>query len=267
MVNFSTSSAIRGLSVLELLVEHRGGLQISDIALQLSLPLGATHRLLQALVEEGYVKRDEYSDRYQPSLKLGALGIRLIAGIDFAEAAQPILDELARQTGELVRLAMVDAGKMTWIAKAQGATGAIRCDPILGRDVPLHTTAMGKDWLANMPEEEAVALVLKNGFDSGLLGPNAVRTVDELRASIAESRAQGYSLNDQESELGLVAIGKVVFDRSQTPKVIGAISIAGPIFRVDRHSILKFAPLLKRAAEQLTQYQISGFTANTDVAE
>ena len=50
MANLSVSSVERGLAVLELLVDHDDGLQISSISQQLSLPLSATHRLLQALV-------------------------------------------------------------------------------------------------------------------------------------------------------------------------------------------------------------------------
>lgn len=164
MANFSVSSIERGLAILELLVDHDEGLQISAIAQRLALPLSATHRLLQALVNAHYVRQEALSERYVPTLKLGAMGLRLFSGTSVTEVAQPILDDLARQTGELVRLAVVEDSEMIWVAKAQGATGAIRCDPISGHHVPLHTTGMGKAWLASMAEDEAIARVEARGL-------------------------------------------------------------------------------------------------------
>ena len=253
MANLSVSSVERGLAILEVLVEHPEGLQISAIAQHLALPLSATHRLLQALTNSHYVKQDVFSDRYVLTLKLGSIGLRQLAGTYITEAAQPILDDLATKTGELVRLAVVEEDEMIWVAKSQGATSAIRCDPISGRHVPLHATAMGKAWLASMPEKEALAKVLERGFGCELLGPNAIRSVAQLRSEIRKTREQGFGLNDQESELGLSAIAMLIKDRSKANCVVGAVSIGGPIFRLDRERLVSFAPVLHGAIEQLEQ--------------
>lgn len=253
MANLSISSVERGLAILELLLDHAEGLPLSVIAQHLSLPLSATHRLLQALANSRYVRQDPFSDRYVLTLKLGSIGLRQLAGMNITEAAQPILDDLARQTGELVRLAVVEEDAMTWVAKSQGATGAIRCDPISGRHVPLHTTAMGKAWLASMPEKEAIAKVVACGFESELLGPNAVRTVAELRREIRITRAQGFGLNDQESELGLSAIAMLVKDPSKANRVVGAVSVGGPTFRLDHQRLVSFAAPLHEAIHQVEQ--------------
>ncbi len=149
MSNTSTSSAERCLAVLELLVEHDRGQEVSAIARRLSIPLSATHRLLQALINAGYARQDALSGLYRPTLKVGALGLRLLGDMQMTDVAQPLLEDLARQTGELVRLAVVEDEEMIWVSKAQGATSGIRCDSISGQHVPLHTTAMGKAWLAS----------------------------------------------------------------------------------------------------------------------
>lgn len=253
MANLSVSSVERGLAILELLVDHDDGLQISSISQQLSLPLSATHRLLQALVSAHYVRQEALTERYVPTLKLGAMGLRLLAGTSVTEVAQPILDDLAHQTGELVRLAVVEDSEMIWVAKAQGATGAIRCDPISGHHVPLHTTGMGKAWLASMPEAEAIAMVETRGFDCELLGPNAIRTIAELRQEIRKTRELGFAFNDQESELGLSAIAMLIKERSKADRVVGAVSIGGPSFRVDRERLLSFVEPLRTAIDQLEQ--------------
>ena len=253
MANLSVSSVERGLAILELLIENSEGLQISAISRHLSLPLSATHRLLQALINAHYVKQGVLSDRYVLTLKLGAIGLRQLAGMNVTEAAQPILDDLARKTGELVRLAVLEDSEMTRVANAQGATSSLRCDPISGRHVPLHTTGMGKALLASMPEKEAIAMVVARGFESELLGPNAIRTVAQLKREIRKTREMGFALNEQESELGLSAIAMLVKDRTKSNLVVGAVSIGGPTFRLDRERLNSFAEPLHAAISQLEQ--------------
>jgi DNA-binding IclR family transcriptional regulator len=254
MANISVSSVERGLAILELLVERSEGLQISEIAHHLSLPLSASHRLLQALVNTGYVRQDAPSGRYVLTLKLGAIGLRQLSEMTLARAAQPILDDLARETGELVRLAVVEGDEMTWTAEAQGATSTIRYHPPLsGHHVPLHTTGMGKAWLASMPEKEAIAKVVARGFDTALMGPNAIRAVPALRREIRKVRAMGFAFNDQESELGLSAIAMLIKDRGHANRVVGAISVAGPTFRLDREKLVSFADSLHLAVCRLEQ--------------
>lgn len=253
MSNTSVSSAERCLAILELLVDHSSGLQISAISQRLSVPLSATHRLLQTLINTHYVKQDSTSELYFPTLKVGAIGLRLLADMEVTEVAQPILDDLARKTGELVRLAVVEGTEMTWVSKAQGATSGIRCDPISGWPVPLHTTAMGKAWLASMPERDAIELVVARGFDSKLLGPKAISTVTNLKKEIRSTRQRGFGLNEQESELGLSAIAMLIHDRTNRSIVVGSVSIAGPSFRLDRERLVSFAEPLHSAIEQLEQ--------------
>ncbi len=253
MANMSASSVERGLAILELLIENGEGLPISAIARHLSLPLSATYRLLQALINARYVKQEPLSDRYLLTLKLGAIGLRQLAGMDVTEAAQPILDDLARRTGELVRLAVVEDDEMTWVAKSQGATSSIRCDAINGRHVPLHTTGMGKAWLASMPEKEAIAKVVARGFDHGLIGPNAIRNVAQLRREIRKTREAGFALNEQESELGVSGIAMLIKDRSKSNRVVGSVSIGGPTFRLGRERLISFAEPLHEAICELEQ--------------
>jgi DNA-binding IclR family transcriptional regulator len=254
MANISVSSVERGLAILELLIESGGGLQISEIALHLSLPLSATHRLLQALIGAHYVKQETLSDRYVLTLKLGAIGLRQLAGMTLAKAVQPILDDLAKKTCELVRFAVVEGDEMTWMAEAQGSTGTIRYHPpISSCHVPLHTTGMGKAWLANMPEKDAIEKVVARGFDTEPLGPNAIRTVASLRREMRKAREMGFAFNDQESELGLSAIAMLVGDRSKANHVVGAVSIAGPSFRLSREKLVSFAEPLRQVILQIEQ--------------
>jgi DNA-binding IclR family transcriptional regulator len=72
----------------------------------------------------------------------------------------------------------------------------------------------------------------------------------------------GFALNEQESELGLSAIAMVIRDRVEFNRVVGALSIAGPTFRVDRERLVSFAEILHEAVAELEQaWPIRAFTS------
>jgi len=253
MSNISASSADRGLAILELLVNEPSGLPMSIIAQRLKLPVSATHRLLSVLVARRYARQDPVSEAYHATMAVAALGVRLLAGSNFIEVCQPVLEEFASRTGELVRLSVLEGDHLIWVAKAQGARASIRYDPISGRDVPLHVTAMGKAWLATLPEDDAVRLVLDRGFGGDLIGPKATRTVEGLREQLRLTKDRGFALVEEEAEVGISGIATVVRDAlSPGRPVVGCVSVAGPTFRLDRERLVGFAQPLKDAAERLS---------------
>jgi IclR family transcriptional regulator, acetate operon repressor len=250
--NSSALSADRVLAILEMLVTVSEGVSLSRVAQELDLPLSATHRLLAVLVKRNYARQNPATEQYEPTLAVATLGIRLLANTRLSDVYQPILDELAEATGELVRLAVLDGEKLTWIARAQGTTSSIRYDPVSGHDVPLYATAMGKAWLATLPDAEALRIANAAGF-TGALGPNAVANTAQLAEHLGQTRERGYGLVSEEAEPGISAIAMVVRDGPGTSGVpVGCISIGGPSFRVSQDRLIGFVPKLRQAVDQLS---------------
>lgn len=273
MSGFSLNSAERCLAIVELLVDHPEGLPLTLISNSLELPASATHRLLTVLGTKGYVKQNPLSNHYAPTMAIAALGLRLLASYHVPDICQPVLEELAEQSGELVRLSFLEEGRLIWIAKAQGSKSSLRYDPIIGRDVPLHVTAMGKAFLASMTDAEATALVAKIGYEGDLIGPCALRTEAELLRELAMARTSGYGLVEEEAEAGVSAIAMVVHDGMHAGALtVAALSIAGPSFRVTHERLRGFVPFLKEATANLTRlwavhrYQSAQVTAKQRAA-
>ena len=244
--------AHRTLDILELLAGTPDGLALSAIAGALALPKSVAHRLLAGLAERGFVQQHPDTQHYALTLKLAALGFRHLAATRIEEVCQPVLNRLAADSGELARLAVVAGEKMTWVAKAQGALSGLRYDADAGRDVVLHATAVGKAWLASLPEETALAIVARTGFaEFPHLGPRAARTLGALRQQLRDTRKRGYGEAVEEGEPGVAAIAAAVraSDAPGAP-VVATLSIAGPLARMGaaRRMALR-APLLSAAAE------------------
>ncbi|HKX10388.1 MAG TPA: IclR family transcriptional regulator, partial [Stellaceae bacterium] len=197
----------RCLGLLEALTPEPEGLPLGDLADRLDLPKSATHRMLATLTQHGYVRQDPATQAYVLSLKLALLAFRYLDARRLPDAAQSVLDRLARETGEYCRLAVVEGEELVWIARAQGASQGLRYDPDMGQDVVLHATATGKAWLATLPEEEALRLVCARGFHAPPhAGKRVVAGVSGLRQHLAETRQRGYALAIEEGEVGIIAL-------------------------------------------------------------
>jgi DNA-binding IclR family transcriptional regulator len=245
----------RCLSVLETLADSPQGLSLGALAERLDLPKSAAHRLLQTLSTRGYVHQDPASQDYALSLKVAVLGFRYLDARHLPDVAQVALDRLARESGEYCRISVVDGENLVWLARAQGATQGLRYDPPMGRDVVLHATATGKAWLATLPEQDALRIVCARGFATPQgFGQRALKSVDELRRHLAETRRRGYALAVEEGEPGTVAIAAAfrAFPAPQAPAA-GTVSIAGPLVRLTKQRVGELAPLLLAASREITE--------------
>lgn len=234
--------AQRTLEIIELLADAPDGLALSAIGTQLNIPKSATHRLLAGLTARGFVRQVAATTHYTLTLKLAALGFRQLAATRIEEVCQPVLDLLATQSGELARLATVEGDGMTWVAKAQGALSGLRYDAHAGRDVVLHATAVGKIWLASLPEDVALAIIARAGFDhGGNLGPRAVTSLAAMRQHLRDTRKRGYGEAVDEGEPGVAAVAAAVYASSAAgAPVVATVSVAGPLarFNAARRAVL-----------------------------
>lgn len=242
----------RGLQIVELLAGKEAGIPLYQIADTLNMPRSAAHRLLAELIDAGFVHQKGELGNYALGLKLAALGLRHLAANDLVGVSKPILDQLAKHSRELVRLAVIDSdnASMVWAVTVQGAPSGLRYDPQAGATVTLSCSATGLAWVSFLPEQEALTLVLRQGIGSKKdFAPNAAETIDELRAVMAEVREQGYAIAYDMYTLGIGSVAAPVFNGDT---VTGSVSVAGPTVRLDRKRLHELSVPLKKATAELT---------------
>jgi IclR family transcriptional regulator, acetate operon repressor len=243
----------RALGVLELMTEAPGGLGVQALADEREIPVATMHRLLAELAQLGYVRKLREGQKYVLTTKLISLGFRCLSANSVADFAQPTLDNLAALSRELVRLAVVDDGRLTWVARAQGAGSGLRYDPDMGMDAKLFCTASGHAWLATLPEAEALNIVARQGFGNlADYGPNAPADSSALLACLKEVRSRGYARVIDSGAVGTAALA-VAIVRPADQVVVGTVSIAGPSARLDEQRMATLAPELRRAAEEMSE--------------
>ena len=241
----------RCLGALAFMAAEPRWLRLSLIAERLELSKGATHRMLAQLAQLGWVEQDQATDQYRLTMKLALLGQEYLQGTGVPSLVQPILDDVAANCRELVRVTVVDGGGLAWLASSQGAPPGLMYQPELTGRPLLHATAVGKAWLSTMSDDDAIRAALAGGLGKpGAGGPRAVCTVNALVREIHATRERGYATAVEEGERGVTALAMAV--RAQrNQRVIGTLSIAGPITRVTPATYKANHELLRRAAERL----------------
>lgn len=239
----------RGLALLEHLCGQPEGMPLTNLADELDIPRSACHRLLVELQRRGYVRQVRPQGDYVLTAKMASMGLGFLSSTGIVDIAEPLLERLAQQSGELVRLAIVDGERLTWVAKAQGSRKGLRYDPDMGQDAQLSCTASGHAWLLTLSDEQALALVTRQGFGAPRdFGPRAPTTVKALLGFLQAARARGYAMIDEVFAPGMTAMAAPVKRGTQT---VGVISIAGPRQRLTVTRMQALAPSLLAATEEL----------------
>jgi DNA-binding IclR family transcriptional regulator len=242
----------RTLRILELLAGQAQGLPLFDIAERMGIPRSATHRLLAGLVAEGYVRQEREHGAYLLTAKIASLGFTYLSGAGITDLAQPILDRLAQTSGELVRAAIVDDAQLTFVAKAQGVQTGLRYDPETGQIARLSCSASGLALLSTLSDEEALALIARQGFGTREeFGPNAPQSDEEIRTRLSEARRLGYALTEQIFSPWMNAMAAPIRARDGG-RATGTVSIAGPHIRLSAERMRELAPALLAAAAELS---------------
>lgn len=246
-----SSSLERGLALLDLLSKHPEGVAVGQVAATLDLPPSGVHRMLNQLVDSGYVHQEGVKGGYRLGMKLPALGLAFLAQSGVTDVAQPILDRLAATSRQLVRLSVVDGGNLVWVAVAQGATTGLRYDPgrEQGETAHLASSASGLAWLSTMSDEEALMKAARQGLAQAISGEGAPRSAADLLDRVRLARARGYALTIDSFIPGMASIAAPI--RRRDGRILGAMSVAGPSILLDVARMEALAPDLLDAVEEM----------------
>ncbi|MBA83110.1 IclR family transcriptional regulator domain-containing protein [Thalassobius sp. S69A] len=201
------ASLLKGLQVLECFDGQTARLTISDVAGQTGFDRATARRCLLTLHHGGYANYDGKFFSLTP--RALRLGLGALSAMPLPQIVQPWLDQLAEQIGQSCSVSILDGTEIIYIARAaQKRVMSIGLMP--GSRLPAHCTSMGRVLLASLPAEQARAVL-----DASDLSPRTPRTLsdpDTIMERLAQIRADGYSVNDQEIEMGLRSLAVPLVD-------------------------------------------------------
>lgn len=243
----AVQSVDRTIDLLEALTDLGGVATLSELAAQTELPLPTIHRLLASLVARGYARQGA-GRRYTLGPRLIRLGEG--AGRQLGAGAKPHLEAAARELGETVNLAMIDRDMVVYVAQAASAH-SMRMFTEVGRRVHCHCTGVGKQVLAQLPEDGVREIVARTGLPATT--DRTITDLDALLAELERIREQGYAVDDGEQEIGVRCFA-VPVPGAPTPS---ALSVSGPAARVQPDFIEDAYPVLTRVAGEVSRELVS----------
>jgi DNA-binding IclR family transcriptional regulator len=242
----------RTLAILERLAGDVNGLPLATLADELDIPRSAAHRLLSELVELGWVRQSRDRGDYRLTTRLVSLGLTHLKLSGVPDLCQPIIDRLAVQSGELVRMGVVDEDHLTWVVTAQGATSGLRYDPDAGIDARLSCTSSGLAWLSTLTDDEALELVTREGWPKpGEFGANAPTGPTAFLKLLRAARRQGHAITHETYRPGISSLGVPVSVRGKG--TVGVVVISGPSVRLTDERLQTLVPAAHQAADELAQ--------------
>lgn len=243
----------RAFRIVELLSESADGAGLAELSRTMKLNKSIVLKILHTLETLDLIWRDERGQRYYLTYAISNIGLRHMQSSRLLDQCAAALRQLAEETGELVRLAVVDPGgqRIVWVQSFAGQKRTLRIDPNYTLKVGLHTHATGKAWLSTLPFGDALQLMLKDGIEPAT--PYSKTSIDDIRRELEEARTRGFAFSYEENELGVGAIAAPILATALDGSLecVGVVSLAAPTNRKSRADLDAFSVVVKATARRL----------------
>jgi DNA-binding IclR family transcriptional regulator len=197
----------RAAAILGALAEPEGGRSLAQLAAQTGLPKTTVHRICTALEQVGYVHTDAETGRRELGPRL--LRLAVIGRRDLRAILEPLVERLSVDLNETVDLAVLDGGRVLFVAQHPAPQRALMAIARVGAQFPAYTMASGKVLLAQLPREDILRRLPRRLEPT--LGARA-RTREALLRELEEVRATGLGYEREEMRHGICAVAVAVTD-------------------------------------------------------
>jgi DNA-binding IclR family transcriptional regulator len=246
--NYLIQSVVHALDLLEEFSGNADELGVTDLSNRLNLHKNNVFRLLATLETKGYIEQNKQSENYRLGIKALQLGQTYIRHSGFLDQARPVLEQIVAACNETAYVGVIKGGEAVYLDAVE-STQTVRVVNRIGQQVPVHATAIGKAQIAALSDEELDRILPP---ELAAFTPATVTDARELKKQLKKVEAQGLAVDNEELERDVRCIAAPVHD--YTRKVVGAISISAPAYRMGEERLRKeIAPLLVQAAEQLSR--------------
>jgi IclR family acetate operon transcriptional repressor len=239
-------SVDRALSILAEIADDPNGLRVTDIAAAIELPVSTVHRLLTTMERRGFVQQNPQNGQWLIGWQAHRIGERYALHDGLVLPALPAMRHLRDLTRETVNLGVIQAEEAVTIAQVESREIMRAIAPPGGR-VPVLNSGMGKALVACWPDEAIERLIERQG-----LRPMTARSLSnrqDVLDEIAQIRAQGYAIDDEEFVIGMRCVAVVIPSLDGEP--IAALSVSGLAARLTRDLIPDIAEKTRDKAQDI----------------
>jgi len=242
----SVQSLDRAVALMKL-VAAGSGLSLTEISQQSGLAASTAYRMLTTLQAHGMLEFNEADQLWFIGIETFRMGAAFLRRRKLAEQGRAIIQELMMLSGETANLAVADEDCVVFVSQVE-THEAIRAFFRPGTRSPLHASGIGKAILAFMEPRQCDAMLSRLTLEVFTEKTHTTRA--SLAADLTAIRRRGFSVDDEERNLGMRCVAAPVFN--EFSEAVGGVSISGPTVRVTDAKIAALGPAVNAAARKLT---------------
>lgn len=219
----------RALTFMEYIAQAESPPTVQQVSSALNLNITTCYHLMRTLLARGYLER-----RTNATLVLGSkIGLLFKAyhktfNIELGLGA--VIDRLAETTSETCFLSVLQDNSVVLKVLVEGSQTLRVGGLYVGLTGNEHRRASGKVVLAFADEAKRKA-ILANAL-ADIPSRKRKELIDDLKEELNVTRSRGWSLDQAQTEHGIMGIGAPVFDSHGN--VYGALGVVAPTFRMER---------------------------------
>lgn len=236
----------RAMEVLEFLSAAQGK-ALTSLAQDLDQSPATVYRILVTLQGRGLVEFDAEEQLWHIGAQAFVIGARFLRRTSLVDRARPILRRLMEATGETANLGMEREGQVLFLSQVETHAN-IRAFFPPGTLSALHASGIGKALLANIEPDRLERLLSRGPLER--FTDHTITSRAALLEDLAQVRARGFAIDNEEKSAGMRCIAAPVFDVNR--EAVAGISVSGPVSRVSLEQVERLGGAVVSAARQLT---------------
>ena len=217
---YGAPSVKKAFAILSAISSAKDGMGVSDLAKKLKMAKSTVHGMTSALEELGAAMRDPLTKKYKLGFALLEIGRSAYSQIDLQTSARPVTEELMERTRTSVFLGILNWDRVTILDIVESRQGLNITAPV-GSAIPLFAGAVGKVFLASMPEQQAAKIVKSKGLPR--FTDKSIVDLDVYFNELRQVREEGFAVDDEEYILGVRAVASPLMGLGQLRSAIWAV--------------------------------------------
>src|SRR5690554_4267293 len=233
-----------GLQILSAFDAEHPRMTLTEMATRTDMDRAKARRFLLTLEALGYVRRTGRDFELTP--RVLELGHAFQASNQYRAVIQHYLQDITAEIGESSSLSVLDGAEVVYVVRSAALHRLMGISLSVGTRLPAAYTSMGRVLLAQLSPAQLEALLPEIQLQAHT--PKSLTSMDALRDELDSVRQQGYSIVDQELDLGLRSVATPVF--AGNGDLLGAINISTNAARVPLELLEQdYLPRLQQLAD------------------
>lgn len=212
---------VRAIEVLDYIAEKRKACSILELQQALDIPKTSVFDIVHTLGNLGMLYFDIKTRQFSLGIKNYELGMAYLDSMDLHTIVLSYLKELSYKYQQTSYFAIPKGKDILYINKVEGKS-PLRLTCTIGNTNDMYSTGLGKAMLAAMPLNKVIDLLKHANFQKKTI--YTIDSLNELLIELAKIRERGYSIDNEEDNIGVFCIAAPIMDHCNL--VVGAISVS-----------------------------------------